>query len=137
MSPIRLLGSAVSLISGVWAAYVALVALTATYMCPLNGCPPSLFEFVPYSQAQAVAGGALAVAAVVSLAMPRPALLAGAALSAVALGAVALAWGAYTLQDATVSAALSTVSLVVDAVASRPSRGLSERESPLNLPVFG
>ena len=137
MSPVRMLGSALSVISGLWTAYIALVALTATYNCPVHGCPASLFAFVPYAQVQAVAGGALAVVAVVSLARPRPAFLAGAALSAVALVALALAWGTYTSQDAYVAAALSILSLVVDAVASRPSRALSERDSPLNLPVFG
>jgi hypothetical protein len=53
------------------------------------------------------------------------------------LVAVAITWGTYATDYSAAAAVLSLVAVMVDAVASRPSRGLSEKDSPLNLPVFG
>jgi hypothetical protein len=59
-------------------------------------------------------------------------------LSAAVLVTLALTWGTpFATNDSIAAAVLSTAALLVDAVASRPSKELSERDSPLNLPVFG
>jgi hypothetical protein len=137
LSPIRLLGSVLGLVSGTWAAYIAYMAFNATYLCPVNGCPGSLFGFVPYAQVQVVAGALLVVVSLVSLTGRRPAFVLGAVLSAAVLATLALTWGTYATNDSTAAAVLSLASLAVNSVASRPSRELSERDSPLNLPVFG
>jgi hypothetical protein len=58
-------------------------------------------------------------------------------LSAAVLLVIGLTWGTYPTDGSVAVAGLSLVALTVDAVGSRPSRGLSEKDSPLNLPVFG
>ena len=79
----------------------------------------------------------LAVVSLVSFTGLRLTFVLGALLSAAAVVTLGLTWGTYPTDDAIAVAALSLVALVLDAVASRPSRGLSEKDSPLNLPVFG
>ena len=83
------------------------------------------------------AGVILAVVSLVSFTGVRLAFIFGAVLSAAVLVTVGLTWGTYTTYDSAAVAGLAVVALIVDAVASRPSKGLSEKDSPLNLPVFG
>ena len=83
------------------------------------------------------AGAILAIVSLVSFTGIRLTFALGAVLSAAALVVVGLTWGTYATDDSIAVAALSLAALVVDAVGSRPSKGLSEKDSPLNLPVFG
>lgn len=83
------------------------------------------------------AGVALAIVSLVSFAGLRVTFALGAVLSAAALATVGLTWGTYPTAYSTAVAGLSLAALVIDAVGSRPSRALSEKDSPLNLPVFG
>lgn len=137
MSPIRLLGSVLGLVSGTWAAYIAFLALNAPESCPNGGCPASMVGLVPYSQWQVVVGVALVIVSLVSFTGRRPTFVVGAVLSAAVLATLAITWGTYVTNDSISAIVLSLASLAVDSVASRSSRELSERDSPLNLPVFG
>jgi hypothetical protein len=137
LSPIRLAGSILGLVNGAWAAYIAFIALNSTYNCPEGGCPASTFAFLPYAQVQVAGGALLVVVSLLSLTGRRPTFIVGAVLSAVVLATLALSWGTYATNDSIASAVVSLASLAVDAVASGPSKELSERDSPLNLPVFG
>jgi hypothetical protein len=67
----------------------------------------------------------------------RSSFLLGGVLSAVVVVFVALRWGVFATAYSEAAIALSVAALLVDVVASRPARALSERDSPLNLPVFG
>jgi hypothetical protein len=138
LSPIRLAGSILGLVNGAWAAYIAFVALNATYNCGPGGCPESMFAFVPYARGQVVAGGLLVIVSLISFTGRRPTFVLGGVLSAAVLVTLALTWGTpFATNDSIAAAVLSTTALGVDVVASRPSKELSERDSPLNLPVFG
>jgi len=85
----------------------------------------------------AVVGGTLVVASLVSFSGMRISFALGAVLSAAVLAIVALQWGDFATSDAEAAVILSVVSIALDALASRPAKALSERDSPLNLPVFG
>jgi hypothetical protein len=85
----------------------------------------------------AVVGAILILASLVSIAGVRWSFIFGAALSAIIIARVALLWGSYPASDEETTLALSAVTFLVDVVASRPSKALSEKDSPLNLPVFG
>jgi len=82
-------------------------------------------------------GGILVVDSLVSFAGVRVSFAFGAALSAVVLARLALEWSGYFAADVEIAAVLSVICIVVDAIAFRPAKGLSEKDSPLNLPVFG
>lgn len=123
MSPIRVLGSALSLLSGALAVYVHFYGALAS----VN--PPTVWL--------AVAGGVLVGDSLVSFAGVRLSFGVGALLSALVAALVALQWSAYVATDAEAAVVLSVICAILDAVASRPARGLSEKDSPLNLPVFG
>lgn len=86
---------------------------------------------------QVVAGALLVIVSLVSFTGRRPTFVLGAVLSAAVLVTLALSWGTYATNDSIAAAVISLASLAVDAVASSPSKELSERDSPLNLPVFG
>ncbi|MGH9919387.1 MAG: hypothetical protein ACRD6W_11055, partial [Nitrososphaerales archaeon] len=83
------------------------------------------------------AGAILAIVSLVSFTGIRLTFALGAILSTAVLLVVGLTWGTYPTDDSIAVAGLSLAALVMDAVGSRPSRGLSEKDSPLNLPVFG
>lgn len=85
----------------------------------------------------AVIGGILLLASLVSLTGFRATYVLAAVLSAVLLLRVFLLWSDFSSIDSALVAVLSTVTIVLDAVASRPAKALSEKDSPLNLPVFG
>jgi hypothetical protein len=104
----------------------------------------ALAAYVAYSgtssnlQAALLAVGAvLAIDSLVSFAGIRASFIVAALLSAGVLAIIAIQWGTYPSTDSAGVLALSAVSLVVDFVASRPVRGLSEQSNPMNLPVFG
>ena len=124
------------------AAYVSLSGAAPQSPCPpgqLCTLTPALLKVAPseFQEPLLVAGAILAIVSLVSFTGLRPAFIIGAILSAAVLAIVALTWGTYATNNAAATAALSTITLLVDAVASRPSKGLSEKDSPLNLPVFG
>ena len=123
MSPIRVLGSVLSLLTGLWALYV--------YFAVHAGGGGSLFSLL------AAVGGLLIVDSLISLAGLRVSYLVGSALSVVLLLVVALQWGDFGSADAVVGVVLSICAAATDVVASRPAKGLAEKDSPLNLPVFG
>jgi hypothetical protein len=85
----------------------------------------------------AVVGAILVLASLVSIARVRRSFIFGAILSAIVIARVALLWGTYPAADEETTVALAAVTFLVDLVASRPAKGLSEKDSPLNLPVFG
>lgn len=120
--------------AGLWAAYIAASALNTPTFCTLNGCPASWSAF---AQGQEIAGGLLVVVSLISLVGIRLMFVLGAILAAILLATLFLAWGTYASASAELAAVLSVLALGTDAVASRPSRGLAEKDSPLNLPVFG
>lgn len=123
MSPIRVLGSVLSLLNGAWALYLYVGTSSAgggSLSVLLAGC-----------------GAFLVVIALVSFIGLRLSFLLAAALSVAILAVVALGWGSYTATESGAAAALSVFAALSDVVASRPARGLSEKDSPLNLPVFG
>ncbi len=121
------------LANGAFGAYVAMGALDAPYGCPANGCPAAMFYDY---QALVVVGLLLVVASLVSLKGFGWAFLLGGGLSVVVLGLVVAKWGAFG-SNSLPSATLAIVAAAVEFVASRPGRELSEKDSPLNLPVFG
>jgi hypothetical protein len=79
----------------------------------------------------------LATDALVSFAGVRMSFMLGAILSAVVLALFAISWGGPSATVSEAAIALSVATVLVDALASRPSKSLSEKDSPLNLPVFG
>jgi hypothetical protein len=135
LNPIRTAGSALGIVTGLWAIYVS------RFVTPLPLCspcsPPVLADFHNADPWLGVVGAILVLASLVSIAGVRMGFLLGAALSAIIIARVALLWGSYPAADEEAAIALSVVTLLIDVVASRPSKGLSEKDSPLNLPVFG
>jgi hypothetical protein len=134
------LGSVVGLVDGVVAAFVVISGPVPGPLCQGPGfCigPTGSIPNTGLDNALLAAGAILAIVSLVSFTGIRLTFALGAVLSAAALIVVGLTWGTYPTDDSIAVAALSLVALVVDAVGSRPSRGLSEKDSPLNLPVFG
>lgn len=133
MTPIRAIASALGVANGGFAAYVAIGPLIAPYNCPANGCPASMFyEF----QALAVVGAALVVASLVSLKGFGWAFLLDAGLSVAVLALVIAKWGAYG-SNSLPSAILTVAATAFGLVGSRSAKGLAEKDSLMNLPVFG
>jgi uncharacterized membrane protein len=127
LTPIRVLGSVFSLLTGLSVAFVlprGLESASDTGITRLGGL---VF----------IIGAVLAIFAVASFVVPRITFIVSAILSASVLLTVAVRFGRFNQDVALVTAVLATVALVTDAFAARPSKGLSEKDSPLNLPVFG
>jgi hypothetical protein len=142
LTPIRLAGSVLSLASGSWAAFVAYYGANTVSCPPFSTCILEQGGSGPLSASDLqaglfIVGALLALDALVSFAGVRASFLLGAVLSAVVLVVVAFQWGTYSSADSSVAVALSVLALLVDAVASRPARGMSEQTNPMNLPVFG
>ena len=141
MTPIRVAGSVVGLVDGVLAAFMVIFGPVQGPLCQGPGiCVGPLQQPIPNPELDNIllaAGVVLAVVSLVSFTGLRLTFALGAILSAAALVAVGLTWGTYSTDDSIAVAGLSLAALVTDAVGSRPSRGLSEKDSPLNLPVFG
>jgi hypothetical protein len=134
------LGSVLTLLNGAWAVFVAYYAGNAALPCSNCIEMPLLPGTVVFSELQGAlffVGAVLALDSVISFAGLRVAFLFGAFLSVVVFALVALQWGALVSADSVAALVLSVGTLLVDAVASRPAKALSERDSPLNLPVFG
>jgi hypothetical protein len=103
-----------------------------------------LAAFIAYSGASSnfqvallAVGVTLAIDSLVSFAGIRASFVVAAVLSAAALAIVAIQWGTYQSAESGTALGLSALSVVVDLVASRPAKGLSEQSNPMNLPVFG
>jgi hypothetical protein len=138
LTPIRVAGSVVGLVDGVVAAFVVISGPAVQTLCNgLTLCSPPPTPSPGLENALLAVGAILAIVSLVSFTGIRLTFVLGAVLSAAALVVVWLTWGTYPTDDSTAVAGLSLATLVVDAFASRPSRGLSEKDSPLNLPVFG
>jgi len=140
LTPIRVAGSVTGLVGGTLAAFMAILGPVQGPLCQAPGFCVGPPQSVPNSGLDTVLLAAAVVLAVVSLVSftgLRLTFVLGAALSAAVLVTVGLTWGTYPTSDSVAAAGLSLVALVVDAVAARPSRALSEKDSPLNLPVFG
>jgi hypothetical protein len=147
LSPIRVAGSVVSLINGAWAIFFSLYAPQRATLCalpcvtaPASAAGPIGPFHTSVSEVQLVLlalGAVLAIDSLVSFAGLRVSFILGAVLSAAVLLIQVAEWGTFSTDDATVAVVVSALALLADAVASRPSRGLSEKDSPLNLPVFG
>jgi len=136
LSPIRAAGSVLGLVAGISGALVELYERLPVPLCLSNLCyghvqPPDLHG------ALLVVGALLAVVSVVSFIGSRIVFVFGAILAAAVLAVVALTWGDYVTNDALFVAVFSIVTLVVDLIGSTSSRELAEKDSPLNLPVFG
>lgn len=133
MTPIRALASVLGVANGAFASYIAMGPLNATYNCPFNGCPASMFYDY---QALVVVGLLLVVAALVSLKGFGWAFLLSGGLSIAVLALVVVKWGAFG-SNSLPSVVLAVAAAAVEFAGSRPERELSEKDSPLNLPVFG
>jgi hypothetical protein len=120
--------------AGLWAVYVSRFVAPLPLCFP---CSPSLGGFHNADPWLGVVGAILVLASLVSVAGVRRSFILSAVLSAIIIARVALLWGSYPAIDEATTLALSAVTLLVDVVASRPSKALSEKDSPLNLPVFG
>jgi len=112
------------LVTGVWVIYIQHFANTEPGVI---GGSDTIF----------VVGAFLALVSLVSFQGFRWGFVVGAVLSAVVIVLVGLLWGHYTQNDEWATLILAAATIVLDVVASRPSRALSEKDSPLNLPVFG
>jgi len=137
LNPIRVAGSLLGIVSGLWAVYVSKFvkpSLLCSPCSPAPGLGSNLHLADPWI---GVVGGILVLASLVSIAGVRMSFMLGAILSAIIIARVGLLWGTYPVTDEATTLALSAAACLVDAVASRPSKGLSEKDSPLNLPVFG
>ena len=118
----------------------AVVVYVWRYTTPLRPCTPPCSPG-PYGSFPviwfAVFGVALLLISLVSFAGVRVVFMLGAISSLIIIALVLLSWGDYPLFEEATVLVLSVVTLLADLLASRPARGLSERDSPLNLPVFG
>jgi hypothetical protein len=141
LTPIRAAGSVIGLVDGVLAAFMVILGPVRGPLCEGPGiCIGPTSQSAPNPELETVllaAGVILAVVSLVSFTGLRVTFALGAVLSAAALVAVGLTWGTYPTDGSVAVAGLSLAALVIDVVGSRPSRGLSEKDSPLNLPVFG
>jgi hypothetical protein len=148
LSPIRVLAFVLSLLTGAYAAIIAkfgfIPVATGCLRSPPQGAancagaPYYLGISSPELQgALLVVGIVLVIDAVVSFAGVRASFVLGTVLSAVVLAIFALSWGGPPTNVSEVAVILSVPTIVVDSFASSPSRTLSEKDSPLNLPVFG
>jgi hypothetical protein len=141
LTPIRAAGSIIGLVDGVVAAFMVILGPVQAPLCKGPGvCIGPTASPVPNTEldtALLAAGVILAMVSLVSFTGLRATFALGAVLSTAALVTVGLTWGTYPTDDSIAVAALSLVAIVVDAVASRPARGMSEQTNPMNLPVFG
>jgi len=147
LSPIRVLASVLSLLTGAYAAIIAKYGFipvpTQCLSSPQGapncaGAPYYLGISSPELQgALLLIGIVLVIDAVVSFTGLRASFVLGTVLSALVLAIFALSWGGPPTNISEVAVVLSVPTIVVDSFASSPSRTLSEKDSPLNLPVFG
>ena len=141
MTPIRVAGSIVGLVDGVVAAFMVILRPVRGPLCQgpgfCIGPPQQPIPNLELDNALLAAAVVLAVVSLVSFTGLRMTFVLGAVLSMAVLVTVGLTWGTYPTDGSIAAAGLSLVALVVDALASRSSKGLSEKDSPLNLPVFG
>jgi hypothetical protein len=143
-TPIRLAGSALSLVNGSWAAFVAYYGANS-----ISNCPPfsqCILELQggsgPLSPSELqgalfIVGAILVLDSLVSFVGIRMSYILSAVLSVVVLAIVALQWGTYAGADSAAAVVLSLLAIAASAVASRPVREMSEQTNPMNLPVFG
>jgi len=142
-SPVRIAGSVLSLLAGAWTTFVAYYGTNSISPCPpFSTCILELGSAGPLSPSDLqgllfVAGAVLAIDALISFAGMRAAFILGSVLSTAVLAILAVQWGAYFVNDSLAALVLALLAVVVDSVASRPTKGLSEQSNPMNLPVFG
>ena len=133
MTPVRTAGSILGAATAALAIYIQYSNVVPPCSAPCNpgvggiGSPTYL----------AVIGAILLLDSLVSFTGFRATFILAAVLSAVLLLRVLLVWNDFPSADSASVAILSIVTIAVDAVASRPAKALSEKDSLLNLPVFG
>lgn len=144
LSPIRLAGSVLSLVTGCWAAFVAYYGANSVVPCPpFSQCILELqggSGLLPPAELQGalfILGAILAIDSLVSFVGIRASFVLGAVLSVGVLAIVAIQWGTYSGNYSATALVLSLLAVVADVVASRPAKALSEQSNPMNLPVFG
>jgi hypothetical protein len=128
LTPIRALGSVLGLVTGGWTLYVVFFGESTLPRGTSLSSASDIFMAV---------GAALVVVSLVSFSGIRASFLVGAVLSGAVLVMTVSNWSDFPASDSGVALAVSAITIVLDVVASRPARGLSEKDSPLNLPVFG
>ena len=138
------MGSVIGLVAGALATFMVISGPVVNPLCqgPILCLPTPNPPFPTPSPAELesallAAGAILAIVSLVSFTGLRLTFALGAVFSVALLATAGLTWGTYPTDESAAVAGLALVALVTDAVASRPSRGLSEKDSPLNLPVFG
>ncbi len=129
-----------SLLNGIWAVVIAYYE--PFFAQPPHGAFPPLSIAVTGNLAGLegalfIIGAILVLDSLISFVGLRIAFALGAVLSAAVIALVAFQWGSYETSYSGAAMLLSVACIVVDAVASRPAKVLSEQASPLNLPVFG
>lgn len=132
MSPIRAAGCVLGAIAGILA--IAVQHYNTTPSCP--SCSATTLGGLP-SVWLAVAGGLLLVLSLMSFGGFRLTFYAAAVLGVMVLAADLALRGSYPADEWELIAGLSLLAILADLVAARPARALSEKDSPLNLPVFG
>jgi hypothetical protein len=132
-----LAGSVVSLLNGAWAIFFALYAPQVAEAPEQGAIGPIHSSLSEVELVLLAVGAVLAIDSLVSFAGLRVSFIVGAILSAAVLLVQVAEWGTFSTEYAVIAVVFSVLALLADAVASRPSRELSEKDSPLNLPVFG
>jgi glycerol uptake facilitator-like aquaporin len=120
-------------VTGAWAIYVQYSNVVPLCSSP---CNPGLGGIGSPTYLEVI-GAILLLDSLVSFTGFRATFILAAVLSAVLLLRVLLLWSDFPSTDSASVAVLSIVTIALDAVASRPAKALSEKDSPLNLPVFG
>jgi hypothetical protein len=136
LSPIRLLGSVLGILAGMAAGLVNEVARASTTIGSAPGSEVTVLR-PDLGGALLIAGAILGLISLVSLTGFRIMFVLGAAASLGVLGVLALTWGDFGASDAVAVAVICVLAFLADVVASMSSGALSEKDSPLNLPVFG
>jgi len=127
LSPIRVVGSVFSLLTGLLGALVLPLGLARAGGAGVTRLGGLLF----------LVGAVLVLVSIISFVVPKYTFVISAILSVVVLGVVAARFDRFNQGVALVTVVLATVAVVVDALAARPAKELAEKDSPLNLPVFG
>jgi hypothetical protein len=129
VTPIRAAGSFLGVFTGILA---VIVEYTKSNPTCSSACVPGASTVW-----LAVAGAALAAASLVSWGGFRVTFYMGSVLAVMVFAADLALRGQFPADEWELTGALSLATVAVDMVASRPAKTLAEKDSPLNLPVFG
>ncbi|MBI3022784.1 MAG: hypothetical protein HYY68_03540 [Thaumarchaeota archaeon] len=135
MGVARTAGAVLNLLNALWAAYISFLTVSTPTSCPSNGCPTSLFTYLPAVLLSVAA--ILVVDSVICFVGLRIGFTVGVVLSAAIVVLVGAQWGTFGNLSSSLSIVLSALAIVFGLVSMRSGRGISEESHPLNLPVFG